>query len=82
MEFCVSIELNFLNSNVLQKYLKETHGVACYPFHIEWPKDAAASLYIEQQPEASGEPCGIRHYLEVFCLYRGDKPHKRFAPFL
>jgi len=61
----------------MQKYLKETHGVACYPFHIEWPKDAAASLYIEQQPEASGEPCGIRHYLEVFCLYRGDKPHKR-----
>jgi len=61
----------------MQANLKRTHGDLCYPFRIEWPKDAAPSLYIEQPPGATGEPCGIRHYLEIFCLFKGDKPHKR-----
>jgi len=64
-----------------QANLKRTHGDLCYPFRIEWPKDAAPSLYIEQPPGATGEPCGIRHYLEVFCLFKGDKPHKRYCSF-
>lgn len=61
----------------MQTNLKRTHGETCYPFRMEWPRDAAASLFIEQPPGAKGEACGIRHYIEVFCLYKGDKPHKR-----
>lgn len=56
------------------------HGDACFPFHFEWPRCTGPSMIITQSPNLKGEPCGIKHFIEVFCLYRGSfQPHKRFV---
>ena len=60
----------------------KAHGENCFPFHIDWPAKIGASMFIQQPDHVKGKPCGMEHYLEVFCLYRGScNIHKRFFSF-
>ncbi|KAK4027723.1 hypothetical protein OUZ56_016770 [Daphnia magna] len=69
----ISEHLTEMQANLLRIY-----GDTCYPFHFEWPSGIGPSLTIQQPSAMKGEPCGIKHFIEVFCLYRGScQPHKR-----
>ncbi|KAG7169719.1 Arrestin-like 4 [Homarus americanus] len=61
-----------------QERLQKKLGTNSYPFHLELPRNAPASVTIQQGKEETGRPCGVHWELRVFVGTSNDEqPHRR-----
>ncbi|XP_066964875.1 phosrestin-2-like [Macrobrachium rosenbergii] len=62
----------------LQDRLHKKLGVNSFPFHLQLPKNAPASVTLQQSKEETGRPCGVHWELRVFVGESiDDQPHRR-----
>ncbi|XP_045115157.1 arrestin homolog [Portunus trituberculatus] len=64
--------------NSLQERLQKKLGVNSFPFHLEMPRSAPASVTLQQGKEETGRPCGVQWELRIFVGANAeDQPQRR-----
>lgn len=62
----------------LQERLYKKLGSNSFPFYLQMPRDAPASVALQQGQEETGRPCGVHWELRVFVgVSTEDQPHRR-----
>nr|XP_053653421.1 phosrestin-2-like [Cherax quadricarinatus] len=62
----------------LQERLQKKLGINAFPFHLEMPRNAPASVTIQQGQEESGRACGVHWQVRVFVgSTQDEQPHRR-----